>query len=108
MAQIFRVTSSISEGVRTYRVKGQLFFASAEDFSAAIDLTEQVAKVRIDLTNAHLWDLTGVQAIDMAVLKFRRAGATIEVIGMNDASATIMDKFAVHDQPGAMERMLGH
>lgn len=108
VAQIFRVTSSLIEGVRTYRVEGQLFFASAEDFLKALDFAEAVAQVRIDLTDAHLWDLTGVQAIDMAVLKFRRGGADVEVIGMNAASATIMDKFAVHDQPGAMERMLGH
>ena len=108
VAQIFRVTSSRAGDVRTYRVEGQLFFASAEDFLKALDFAEEVASVRIDLSDAHLWDLTGVQAIDMAVLKFRRAGASVEVIGLNEASATIMDKLAVHDQPGAMERMLGH
>ncbi len=108
VAQIFRVTSSVVEGVRTYNVEGQLFFASAEDFLNALDFTETAAQVRIDLTGAHLWDLTGVQAIDRAVLKFRQGGAVVEVIGMNEASATIMDKFAMHDQPGAMERMLGH
>ncbi|MFD1253516.1 Bicarbonate transporter BicA [Devosia equisanguinis] len=108
VAQIFRVTTTLSDGVRSYRVEGQLFFASAEDFLAALDFTEPVGTVRIDLTEAHLWDLTGVQAIDMAVLKFRRAGAAVEVIGLNEASATIMDKLAEHDRPGAMERMLGH
>jgi SulP family sulfate permease len=108
VAQIFRVTSSVVEGVRTYNVEGQLFFASAEDFLNALDFTETAKQVRIDLTDAHLWDLTGVQAIDRAVLKFRQGGAVVEVIGMNEASATIMDKFAMHDQPGAMERMLGH
>ncbi|ODT71961.1 MAG: sodium-independent anion transporter [Pelagibacterium sp. SCN 63-23] len=108
VAQIFRVATTLEDGVRTYRVEGQLFFASAEDFLKALDFTEPVQQVRIDLSRAHLWDLTGVQAIDMAVFKFRRAGASVEVIGLNEASATIMDKLAVHDQPGAMERMLGH
>lgn len=108
VSQIFRVSSSLEDGVRTYRVEGQLFFASAEDFLAAMDFEEKVSTVRLDLTTAHLWDLTGVNAIDMVVLKFRRAGAVVEVIGMNDASATIMDKLAVHDQPGAMEKVLGH
>ncbi|PXA99474.1 sodium-independent anion transporter [Nostoc sp. 3335mG] len=108
VAQIFRVSSTMEAGVRTYHVEGQLFFASAEDFLKALDFTEAAGRVRIDLSRAHLWDLTGVQAIDMAVLKFRRAGALVEVIGMNEASATIMDKLAIHDQPGAMERMLGH
>ncbi len=108
VSQIFRVTSTLEEGVRTYRVEGQLFFASAEDFLAAMDFEEKVSTVRLDLTTAHLWDLTGVNAIDMAVLKFRRAGAVVEVIGISDASATIMDKLAIHDQPGAMEKVLGH
>ncbi len=110
VAQIFRVTSSLSEDsrTRTYKVEGQLFFASASDFLAALDFTEAVQHVVIDVSSAHIWDLTGVNAIDVAVLKFRRAGAEVDVIGLNEASATIMDKLAVHDQPGAMERVLGH
>jgi len=73
-----------------------------------MDFDEALEHLRLDLSAAHLWDLTGVNAIDTAVLKFRRAGAEVEIIGLNQASATIMDKFAVHDQPGAIERMLGH
>ena len=110
VSQIFRITASLSPDgrERTYLVEGQLFFASADDFLAALDFTEQVDQVRIDLGRAHLWDLTGVSAIDMAILKFRRAGTAVEVVGLNAASATIMDKFAMHDRPGAMEKMLGH
>ncbi|KKB06824.1 sulfate transporter [Devosia geojensis] len=110
VAQIFRVTSSLSEDgtCRTYRIEGQLFFASADDFLAALDFAESLERVRIDVGAAHIWDLTGVNAVDTAVLKFRRTGAEVEVIGLNEASATIMDKLAVHDQPGAMERVLGH
>ncbi|WEJ59163.1 SulP family inorganic anion transporter [Devosia sp. FJ2-5-3] len=110
VAQIFRVFSALSDDgtLRIYRVEGQLFFATAEDFLAAMDFVEALEHVRLDLSAAHLWDLTGVNAIDTAVLKFRRAGAEVEIIGLNQASATIMDKFAVHDQPGAIERMLGH
>ncbi|MFN4210551.1 MAG: SulP family inorganic anion transporter [Devosia sp.] len=110
VAQIFRVTSVLTADgrERDYLVEGQLFFASAEDFLKAMDFTEKLDRVRIDVSKAHIWDLTGVNAIDMAVLKFRRAGAEVELVGMNEASATIMDKLAVHDQPGALERMLGH
>lgn len=110
VAQIFRVSSALSDdgALRIYRVEGQLFFATAEDFLSAMDFAEPLKQVRLDLSAAHLWDLTGVNAIDTAVLKFRRAGAEVEIIGLNQASATIMDKFAVHDQPGALERMLGH
>ncbi|MGB3336068.1 MAG: SulP family inorganic anion transporter [Devosia sp.] len=110
VSQIFRVTSVLSTDCqeRDYLVEGQLFFASAGDFLEAMDFQKPLARVRIDVTRAHIWDLTGVNAIDTAVLKFRRQGATVELVGMNEASATIMDKLAAHDEPGALERMLGH
>ncbi len=110
VAQIFRVTSTLLEdgGHRHYRIEGQIFFASADEFLAAFDFAEKLESVTIDVGKAHIWDLTGVNAIDTAVLKFRKAGTEVEVIGLNDASATIMDKLAMHDQPNAMERVLGH
>ncbi|MBA8906134.1 SulP family inorganic anion transporter [Aminobacter ciceronei] len=110
VSQIFRVTSSLTADgkERTYRVEGQLFFASSDDFLDSFDFREQLERVRIDVSMAHIWDLTGVGAVDRAVLKFRREGTEVEVVGLNEASATIMDKLAVHDQPYAMERMLGH
>ena len=43
----------------------------------------------------------------MAVLKFRREGATVEVIGLNRASETIIDRFGIHDKPEQLDRILG-
>ena len=39
IAQLFRITSALSEDGRrrTYSVEGQVFFASADDFPAAFD-----------------------------------------------------------------------
>lgn len=110
VAQIFRVSSTNSADgkERDYVVEGQLFFASAEDFLNAFDFSEPLSHVRIDLTHAHIWDLTGVNAVDQVVLKFRRAGIAVEVVGLNAASATIMDKLAMHDRPDAIEKVLGH
>jgi len=110
VAQFFRVGSTLStDGKdRTYTIEGQLFFASADDFLDAFDFTESLERVTLDLTRAHIWDLTGVNAVDKAVLKFRRVGVSVEVIGLNEASATIMDKLAMHERPDAMEKVLGH
>jgi len=110
VGQILRVTSRTEdEGrTRTYTVTGQVFFASAERFVDAFDYREVIENVRIDLHRAHFWDITAVSALDKVVLKFRREGAEVEVIGLNEASATIMDQLAVHDQPNAMEKVLGH
>jgi SulP family sulfate permease len=110
VAQIFRVTSSLSEGGthRTYLVEGQLFFASGEDFMAAFDFKEAIEKVTIDVSGAHIWDISSVTALDMAILKLRREGATVDIIGLNKASETIVDRLAIHDKPGAFERLMGH
>jgi SulP family sulfate permease len=110
VAQIFRVTSTLSpDGLqRIYVVEGQVFFASSEDFAAAFDFREALDRVVIDVRRAHIWDLSGVAALDRAVLKFRREGAEVEIIGLNEASATLVDKLAIHDKPGAMERLMGH
>ena len=110
VSQIFRVTSTLSEdgSQRHYCIEGQVFFASAEDFLASFDFAEPLQQVTIDVSRAHIWDLTGVNAIDKAVLKFRKAGIAAQVEGLNEASATIMDRFAMQDRPNAMEKVLGH
>ncbi|WP_442489027.1 SulP family inorganic anion transporter [Halomonas litopenaei] len=92
---------------RRYRVVGQVFFASSQRFSAAFDFKESVEKVVIDLSRAHFWDITAVQALDMVVIKFRREGTDVELIGLNEASATIVDRYAIHDNPAAVEKLMG-
>ncbi|ORE93059.1 sulfate permease [Stappia sp. 22II-S9-Z10] len=110
IAQIFRVTSTLSADgkTRTYIIEGQVFFASAGRFSKAFDFREARERVVIDVSRAHIWDISSVQALDMVVLKFRREGTDVEIIGLNEASTTIVDKLAIHDKPGAMDEMLGH
>ncbi|WP_339763018.1 SulP family inorganic anion transporter [uncultured Hoeflea sp.] len=110
ISQLFGVRSTLSEDgrTRTYIVEGQLFFASAEDFMKAFDFRELLETVVIDVSRAHIWDISSVAALDMAVLKFRRDGATVEIIGMNEASETIVDRLAIHDKPGAMDQLISH
>ncbi|WP_127523870.1 SulP family inorganic anion transporter [Mesorhizobium sp. Z1-4] len=110
VAQIFRVSSTLSDDgeARAYHVTGQIFFASAEEFVRAFDFKEAVARVTIDVSRSHIWDLTGVGAIDTVMLKFRREGTEVELIGMNEASATLVDKLALHDKPGGADALLGH
>ncbi|MCE9665835.1 SulP family inorganic anion transporter [Halomonas sp. M5N1S17] len=92
---------------RVYKVVGQVFFASSERFGNAFDFKETVQKVTIDLSRAHFWDITAVQTLDRVVIKFRREGTEVELIGLNEASATIVDRYAVHDDPAAVEKLMG-
>ncbi|MFA3791905.1 SulP family inorganic anion transporter [Aliiglaciecola sp. SL4] len=95
------------EKVRTYEVVGQVFFASAEQFVNEFDFKEAVESVVIDLTHAHFWDITSVSSLDKVVIKFRREGATVSLVGMNDATATVVDKFGVHNDPKEVEKLFG-
>ncbi len=92
---------------RTYHVIGQVFFNSADKFSAAFDFKEAVDKVVIDLHRAHFWDISSVTALDKVVIKFRREGAEVELIGLNEASSTIVDRFGIHDKPEEIEKIMG-
>jgi SulP family sulfate permease len=110
VGKILSVSSQSGEEgrVRTYRVVGQVFFASADRFIAAFDFKEVIDKVRIDMTRAHFWDITAVTALDKVVVKFRREGTEVEVIGLNEASATMVDRFAIHDKPDAIDQLMAH
>ncbi|MDO8250126.1 MAG: SulP family inorganic anion transporter [Rhodoferax sp.] len=99
--------SSEDDGrVRVYSVVGQVFFASSQAFIAAFDFKEVVQQVRIDVNRAHFWDITAISALDTVVLKLKRDGTEVEVVGLNEASTTLVDRFGVHDKPGAARQVL--
>jgi SulP family sulfate permease len=110
ISRIFYVSSSLwDDGLtRHYDVIGQVFFTSSEQFIAAFDFKEALKKVQIDLRRAHFWDITAISSLDKVVLKFRREGTEVEILGLNEASATMVDRFAIHDKPDAIEQLMGH
>ena len=103
------VEKSIDENSDTarYKVHGQVFFNSASKFTDEFDFKRVSANVEIDLHLAHFWDVTAVESLDKVVLKFRREGANVTLIGLNEASATIVDRFGVHDDPEEIDKVLG-
>ncbi len=110
VSRLSRVTSTLSPDgrVRTYLVEGQVFFVSAGIFSEAIDVLEPVDRIVIDVGAAHFWDISAVGALDRVVLKARRHGCPVEVVGLNAASATMVERFATHNQPEAASSAAPH
>ncbi|MGE5330275.1 MAG: SulP family inorganic anion transporter [Nitrospirota bacterium] len=108
VGRVLRVDRSMTDdgNLRTYTVVGQVFFASSEAFMEAFDWREVVPRVRIDVGRAHFWDITAISALDKVVLRFRREGTEVEVVGLDAASATLVDRFALHDKPGAVEQLM--
>ncbi len=100
-------SEQVNADTRRYRVHGQIFFNSSQRFIGYFDFKETLDKVIIDLTEAHFWDISAVSALDKVVIKFRREGADVEVIGSNEASATIIDRFGIHDDPEEIAKVLG-
>src|SRR5690554_2077429 len=87
VSRLFQVKSELSEDgkSRRYTVTGQVFFASAEQFVSAFDFNEAVDHITIDVSQAHFWDITGIEALDKVVLKFRRDATTVHIVGLNEA-----------------------
>jgi sulfate permease, SulP family len=110
VSRLLLVESTIDEHgrERTYTVYGQVFFVSATQFSESFDFKEVLDTVTIDVSQAHFWDYTAVGALDKVVLKFRREGATVNIVGMNQASATLVDRLGVYDKSDSVELSAGH
>jgi len=109
VARLMQVGAELdgTTGKLTYHVTGQVFFASADAFIESFDLGAQgEISVRIDVSRAHFWDVTAVAALDKIVGRYRANGIPVEVVGMNQATATIVERLAIHDkeQPELSER----
>ena len=108
--RLFAVWSGLSPDgqTRTYSYAGQVFYASTERFAEPIDFKEDVQRIVLDVSAAHFWDISAVGALDRAVMRLRREGKEVEVVGLNEASATIIERFGVHDKPHADHASPGH
>ena len=83
----------------THRVHGQIFFASADHFIGLFEFKKLADAITLDLSDAHFWDITAVAALDKVILKFRKLGVDVNIIGMNDPSEKLVSKFAIYDKP---------
>jgi SulP family sulfate permease len=101
--QVLIVESTLDEAhnQRRYLVRGQVFFASSEMLVSEFDFKELVQSVRLDLSHAHFWDITAIDALDRIVNRFRRNGIAVNVTGLNRASAKMIEQYATHDKDGA-------
>ncbi|WP_394697553.1 SulP family inorganic anion transporter [Pseudoxanthomonas japonensis] len=108
VSSMLQVDDHVAEdGSRVYVVKGQVFFACAIQFANSFDYLHAQKKVVIDLTHAHFWDTSAVAALDRVVLKLRKHGADVEVIGLNQASESLVERLGVHrDRDAALS--VGH
>ncbi|MFC4857807.1 SulP family inorganic anion transporter [Actinophytocola glycyrrhizae] len=94
VAHLANVTAAVDpEGTEVvYAVTGELFFASSNDLVYQFDYAGDPDKVVIDLTDAHIWDASTVAALDAITTKYAARGKTVEIVGLNEHSATMHSK----------------
>ncbi|ACS99121.1 SulP family inorganic anion transporter [Paenibacillus sp. JDR-2] len=67
---------------RTYRVHGQLFFASASELEERIEHDCEAEEVRIDLSGTKVWDHTANLAVRKTVDRLQKNGKQVTVVGV--------------------------
>lgn len=84
----------LNSTTRKYEIYGQIFFSSSEKFFQFFDFNESVDHVIIDLTHAHIWDITSVSMLNQVQNKFLQNNIQVEIIGMNEASRSLVDQYS--------------
>ena len=82
-AKISKVSVEKTEDIQAkkiiYRISGQIFFASVQDFVSKFDLKEKADSITIDFSHSKIWDASAVGAVDKVVLKYQLHGKPVQV-----------------------------
>ena len=73
-----------------YNVRGQLFFASTEAFTQALDFHNNARTVILDFTNACVWDESAAAAIRGAVMHFENNGNQVQIADIDRRSCNLL------------------
>ncbi|MCW3469023.1 sodium-independent anion transporter [Rhodococcus sp. 852002-51564_SCH6189132-a] len=75
-----------SDDTCTYRVTGELFWASSNDLVFQFDYIGDPENVVVDLTAADIWDASTVATFDAIQQKYAAKGKTVTIVGLDGAS----------------------
>ena len=100
VAKVIRVSViQVNPDELRYEVSGQLFFVSKVYFLQGFDIHKHPAKVTIDMSRAHIWDQSGVAALDQVIRKLRLGGSEVDVIGLNKESLDLFERIGGNQEP---------
>lgn len=109
---MFNVERVRREHSAVYHVTGQIFFASVDRFMDALgpegQYEDAAHHVVIDVSGAHFWDISAIEALDKVVDRMRRHGRHTRIVGLNKASADLFDKYALEDRTGLETGLAPH
>ena len=92
-----------------YIFGGQIFFGSVDLMYEAMEFGEEgINNVVIDVHDAHFWDISATGMLDKITKRLQAEGKNVEIIGLNEASATLVDKYGEHEKPFSSMGIVGH
>ena len=99
VAKVIRVDKiNVKKDEILYKVQGQLFFVSKIYFIQGFDIHDHPQKITIDMSKAHIWDQSGVAALDQIIRKLSLGGSTVDVIGLNKESLDLFQRLGGQEQ----------
>jgi SulP family sulfate permease len=100
VAKVINVSvKEVNDEELRYEVSGQLFFVSKVYFLQGFDIHEHPNKITIDMSRAHIWDQSGVAALNQVIRKFRLGGSEVQVVGLNQESLDLFERIGGGTEP---------
>lgn len=107
--QLVTIKEYIEDKTHHYIFGGQIFFGSVDMMYEAMEFNEEnIDKVVIDIHDAHFWDISATGILDKIAERLKNEGKQVEIIGMNEASATLVEKYSDHEKPFKSLGVIGH
>ncbi|WOE74649.1 SulP family inorganic anion transporter [Alterisphingorhabdus coralli] len=107
--QLVRIEDEVDGRTHSYRFGGEIFFGSVDLLYEAMEFNEDdIDTVIIDVHEAHFWDISASGMLEKIVGRLQKEGKQVQIIGLNQASATLVEKFSEHDRPFESLGVIGH
>ncbi|MGW0045287.1 SulP family inorganic anion transporter [Rhodococcus sp. NPDC003348] len=94
VAHLTDIDVADGEGERTYRVSGELFWASSNDLVHRFDYAGDPDSVVIDLSEADVWDASTVATLDAVSHKYAARGKSVRIVGLDGASLDRLERLS--------------
>lgn len=87
------MTREATDHGTTYRISGQLFFASSNDLVYSFAYADDPSPITIDLSETQIWDASTVSTLDSVQHKYAERGKEVRIVGLQDAhSRELLEK----------------
>lgn len=107
--QLVEIETGTDGRTRHYIFGGQIFFGSVDMMYDAMEFNETgMDRVILDVHNAHFWDISATGMLDKIAARLKNEGKQVEIIGLNEASASLVEKYSEHDRPFESLGVVGH